>query len=388
MIMNSGHFLIRTFFGCLIFSASAVFCTAQDVKLSAPAGTDSGAEAAESSVKSAAESDFESDSVWRSKPAAYWESVLKKALSNSKRKPPIREQWYAAYALGKYGPSAESSVPVLLERLALEAGSDDDVRACIVFSLAQIGDDRAFPEILAALNSEYPIIERTAALALARFPEKLAKSTEALEKMKSVLAERSGMQLPLASNCAAALWAAGEQKSALGWIQTALRSDREDDFTRNFEIYLALSAVQQILMTGGTDAFSDDSDALASQLVETAAASRDTDVILAACDALTALGAHAAAPVRDAFSTKENARLLYVLACTDAASPQTQTLLFQIAADEEKSAKLRTSAIRGLALLPSSCREEAVKTLVAVINAPEITPALASEAQIALKKLQ
>ncbi len=363
----------------VVWVSATLFCAAKDPSNAVPAS-----KVAETPVSQASE--LEMDSIWRSKPVSAWVSVLEKSVSNAKRKPPIREQWYAAYALGMYGPDAKSAVPVLLKRLALDAGSDDDVRACIVYALAQIGDEKAFSSILEMLDSPYPIIERTAALALARFPKQLAQSSDALKKMKSVLSESSTLQLPLAANCAAALWAANEHEDVLAWIQKALRSEREDDFTKNFELYLAISVVQQILDSEGTDAFAQKSEEIASLLAATLTLSRDTDVILACCDALIQLKKHAVPAVMESYEKKENSRLLYVLACTDADSEKTQNLLFRTVSDAEKNVKLRVSAIRGLAFLPQERWEDAQKQLVSLINDPEITPTLANEAQIVLKQ--
>ncbi|MDO4630353.1 MAG: HEAT repeat domain-containing protein, partial [Planctomycetia bacterium] len=214
----------------------------------------------------------------------------KEKAENSENTPTIREQWYAAYALGEYGTEAVSAVPILLKRLELEAGADDDVRACILFSLGKIGDPSAFSAICDAFDSEYPIMRRTAAISVGFFPELLKKETETVTKMASILETRSEMELPLATNCAVTLWVLGETETVYDWVSAALASDRKDSFTRNFEIYQALSAVRQILTRSGLETFSDETDALTERITELVQKSRDTDVVLSACEILVQLG--------------------------------------------------------------------------------------------------
>lgn len=337
----------------------------------------------------------DSQPVWRSKSVAQWADVLKQKDSAA-RTPSIREQWYAAYALGQYGPDAVSAVPVMLERLERDAGKDDDVRACILYSLGLIGAPETFPAVLEAFGSPYPIIQRTAAGVLARFPEQIAKNPEIIRSMNAILEERAETQFPLAANCAVTLWAIGQKETVSTWLSASLNSDRKNDFTRNFEIYQALSVFHQIMAAAfsdsspsSADVFSaEESSDFARRLTVLVEESSDLDVVLSACEALVSLGSFSVEPVREAFGKSANPRLLFILAQTDSDSEETRALLLKALADAGNEIPLRTAAARGLQFLPAAGRAEAVSVLVALIN-DEATPAsLSDEARFLLKKLQ
>jgi len=335
---------------------------------------------------------------WKDRTVNQWEAVLKAGLE--KKAPSIPEQWYAAYALGEYGEAASSVVPVMLERLAYEAGKDDDVRACLLFSLGKIGDESAFPAMVEAFNSEYPIIERTAALTLGVFPEKLkAEGALVLEKMERILKERSPLQIPMAVNCAVTLWGVGEKEKVEVWLEAALFSDREDAFTRDFEVYQAISAIRQIESRYGADGLNacsfENGLSLAESLVGIVQSSSDLDVRLNASETLGLLGNSSIEPLRKIFENgaglngekKVEPRLLEVLAQLDAEHKATQELLFGILKNRGEDA-LQVSAVRGMLFLPIERREEAVSALVELLNDAEISGAIVTEARLALKKLQ
>lgn len=336
---------------------------------------------------------------WKERTVRQWESVLKAGLE--KNAPSIPEQWYAAYALGEYGAEAVSAVPVMLERLAYDAGKDDDVRACLLFSLGKIGAVAAFPAALEAFESEYPIIERTAALTLGAFPEKLkSDGASAIEKMERILEERSALQIPLAGNCATTLWGVGERGAVASWLSASLFSEREDAFTRNFEIYQALSVVQQLASQYGTDGLSDltlpEGLSLPEGLIAIVQNSDDLDARLNASEALERLGDASVEPLRSFFEEKASqdsvgkvaGKLLEVLARLDAGNEATQSLILETIGDGKKKEAFRVSAIRSTQFLPVERRADAIAALVGLLNDTEIAGPIVIEARLALKKLQ
>ncbi len=354
--------------------------------------------------------------IWKTQPVEVWASVLEaslehedekaeKAVNKSKKSkkgkkedkekaknvPTIREQWYAAYALGEYGADAVSAVPVMLKRLELEAGADDDVRACILFSLGKIGDESSFSAICDAFDSEYPIVRRTAAISLGFFPELLKNETETVAKMVKILEMRSEMELPLAANCAVTLWGVGEVTTVREWLAVAMASDRKDSFTRNFEIYQALSAVRRILGRSGLDTFGDETAIMTERLTKLVQDSRDTDVVLSASEILVQLGDVSVPAVLEAVNADESAknpRLIGVLAQIHGEAEETQEMLLSLLMDTEQGEKVRLAAARGLEFFPEDSRETATSALVEVLNQPEVPTKLATEARLMLKRLQ
>ncbi len=336
---------------------------------------------------------------WKERTVEQWAAVLKAGLE--KDAPSIPEQWYAAYALGEYGGEAVPAIPVMLERLAYEAGKDDDVRACLLFSLGKTGNVAAFSAMLEAFDSEYPIIERTAALTLGAFPEKLkSNGSSALKKMERILEERSPIQIPLAANCAATLWGVGERAKVASWLSASMFSEREDAFTRNFEIYQAVSTVRQIASRYGKEDLAEltlnDGFSLAESLVLVAGNSDDLDARLNAAEVLTLLGPLSVEPLRKLFEEKASletggsatGKLLEVLVQLDSENESTQKLIFETAGDEKKKEVFRVSAIRGMRFLPEERKADAVAELVGLLNDTEISGPIEIEARLTLKKLQ
>ncbi len=352
--------------------------------------------------------------VWKTKTVGDWAAVLETAVpeeekdANARSIPTIREQWYAAYALGEYGLEARSAVPVLLKRFAHEAGKDDDVRACILYSLGKMQAEDAFPVLLEALESDYPLIARTAALALGKYSERLASpdGEEAVKRMLGILRESSELQIPLAANCAVTLWEAGEKSAVCAWMISALNSERKDAFTRNFEIYQGCSVCLQLTERFGKEEVRTSFERwtetgpheplpkapLPEILAELAKSGSDLDVKLIACETLACLGSWAIPAVKKSMGAPEKTdeiadRLLYVLAQIDGGSAETAKLLFRIVSDESAPLRARVAAVRGLAFLSKENQKTAAELLVKLLNAAEISDVLAMEARFMLDRL-
>jgi len=330
----------------------------------------------------------QNQSVWQTKTVDQWAKILLSATEKPKEKTPtIREQWYAAYSLGKYAEEAQSAVPVLLKRLKLDAGEDDDVRACILLTLASIGDEEAVPAILVEVDSDYPIMARTAVLALRKFPKKLAEATEVVEKLKKILVSHSELEHALATNCAAALWVVGEKEAVLDWFRKGLALDKEFSYARNTEIYQVLAAIHLILDDSGVETFGDDASELAEKLVEIVQKTPDADSALSACEILMKLGPDALPALRKAENLTKNPRLLSVLAATDSENAETQNLLLELVPDSSVSVPLRIAAIRGFLHFPEAKRAKASEYLVKLLNDSSADSVVANEARLVLKKL-
>ena len=352
--------------------------------------------------------------VWQTKSVEQWADVLEAAIPEDGKKadahsiPSIREQWYAAYALGEYGQEALSAVPVLLKRFAHEAGKDDDVRACILYSLGKMQAEEAFPVLCEALESDYPLIVRTAALALGRFPKPLASSEgeEAVKMMRSILRERSELQIPLAANCAVTLWATGKREAVCEWMVSALTSERKDAFTRNFELYQGISVCLMIAESTETEELrsffehwtADRADdripehSLPGLLADLAARGEDADVKLLACETLAKLGSWALPAVREAMGEPESLKtldghLLSVWVQLSVDHSETQELLFRIVLDSNAPERVRISAVRGLRFLPDEQKKTAADLLVKLLNDAAVSDVLAMEARLMLDRL-
>ncbi len=330
----------------------------------------------------------QNQAIWHSKPVEHWTKVLESALEKPKGKAPsVREQWYAAYSLGKYAQEAESAVPVLLERLQLDAGEDDDVRACILLTLALIGDREAVPAILNEVDSEYPIMRRTAVLALRKFPKELAEDLETVEKLEKILKSHAETEQALATNCAAALWLVGKREAVLAWIGQTLVLDKEFNYARNTEIYQTLAAIHLILGDSGPETFGEDSGALAEKLTELVQKTPDADSALSACEILAELGPAALPAVQKVENIATKPRLLSVLAAIDSENSETQTLVLATVEDSAASLPCRIAAIRGTLHFPQTQRAAATDLLVKILNDPDTDPVIANEARLTLKKL-
>ncbi len=234
-------------------------------------------------------------------------------------------------------------------------------------------------------------MRRTAAISLGFFPELLKKETEIVANMTAILNTRSEMELPLAANCAVTLWILGETQTVQKWLVNASASDQKDSFTRNFEIYQALSAIRQILMRSGLDAFGDETLALTKRLAELVQKSRDTDVALSACEILVQLGSASTPAVLEAVNAEEsvkNPRLVWVLAQIHGEAEETRKMLLSLLTDTEQDEDVRLAATRGMAFLPPNFRETATSALVEVLNQPDVPAKLATEARLTLKRLQ
>lgn len=326
--------------------------------------------------------------IWQSEPVEYWTKILESAIVKPKEKAPsFREQWYAAYSLGKYGREAESAVPVLMKRLQMDVGEDDDVRACILLTLALIGDKKAIPAILQEVDSEYPIMRRTAALALRKFPEELAKDTKTVEKFRQILKSHSATEHPLATNCAAALWLVGEREVVLAWIGQTLALDKEFRYARNTEIYQTLAAIHLILEDSGPETFGENASKLAENLVELIQKTPDADSTLSACEILVKLGPAALPAVQKVENIATKPRLLSVLAAIDSENSETQSLILTTVEDPSASLPSRVAAIRGTLHFPKAQRPAATDLLVKILNDPDTDPVIANEARLILKKL-
>ena len=352
--------------------------------------------------------------VWKTKTVGEWAAVLETAVpepsieTDARSIPTIREQWYAAYALGEYGQEALSAVPVLLKRFAHEAGKDDDVRACILYSLGKMQAEDAFPILLEALESDYPLIARTAALALGRYPERLASPNgkEAVKRMLGLLRESSDLQIPLVANCAVTLWGAGEKTAVCEWLISALNSERKDAFTRNFEIYQGCSVCLQLTERFGKEDVRTSfeswtetgpkeplpKNSLPEILAELAKSGSDLDVKLIACETLASLGSWVLPAVQKSMGDPEKTdeiadRLLYVLAQIDGGSAETAKLLFRIVSEESAPLRVRTAAVRGLVFLSKEKQKTAAELLVKLLNAAEVSDVLAMEARFMLDRL-
>ena len=326
--------------------------------------------------------------IWQTKPVEHWTKILQSALDQPKeKKPSIREQWYAAYSLGKYGQEAESAVPVLLKRLQLDAGEDDDVRACILLTLALIGDKEAVPAIMNEVDSEYPIMRRTAVLALRKFPKELEEDAETVEKLEKILKSHAATEQALATNCAATLWLVGKQEAVLAWIGQTLALDKEFTYARNTEIYQTLAAIHLILEDSGAEAFGENASKLAENLVELVQKTPDADSALSACEILVKLGPAALPAVRKVENIATNPRLLSVLAAIDSENAETQSLVLATVEDSAASLPCRIAAIRGTLHFPEAQRPAATDVLVKILNESDTDPVIANEARLILKKL-
>ena len=321
----------------------------------------------------------QNQAIWQSKSVEHWTKILESAVENPGEKTPsIREQWYAAYSLGKYSQEAESAVPVLLKRLQLDAGEDDDVRACILLTLALIGDKEAIPAILKEVDSEYPIMQRTAVL---------AESIGTVEKLEQILKSHSATEQPLATNCAAALWLVGKQDAVLAWIGQTLALDKEFNYARNTEIYQTLAAIHLILEDSGAETFGENASKLVENLVELVQKTPDADSALSACEILVKLGPAALPAVQKVENIAQNSRLLSVLAAIDSENSETQTLVLATVEDSAASLPCRIAAIRGTLHFPQTQRAAATDLLVKILNDPDTDPVIANEARLTLKKL-
>lgn len=330
----------------------------------------------------------QNQAIWQTKPVEHWTKILESAVEHPGEKTPsIREQWYAAYSLGKYAQEAESAVPVLLKRLQLDAGEDDDVRACILLTLALIGDKEAIPAILNEVDSEYPIMRRTAVLALRKFPKELAEDSETVEKLEQILKSHTETEQPLATNCAAALWLVGKQEVVLTWIGQTLALDKEFNYVRNTEIYQTLAAIHLILGDSGPETFGENAAKLAENLVELVRKTPDADSALSACEILVKLGPAALPAVQKVENIAQNSRLLSVLAAIDSENSETQTLVLAAVEDSAASLPCRIAAIRGTLHFPEAQRTAATDLLVKILNDPDTDPVIANEARLTLKKL-
>lgn len=326
--------------------------------------------------------------IWQSKPVEHWTKIIDSATEKTKEKvPSIREQWYAAYALGKYAEKAQSAVPVLLKRLQIDAGEDDDVRACLLLTLALIGDKEAVPAILDEVDSEYVLIRRTAILALRKFPKELSEAAETVEKLETILKSTTESERPVRPNCAAALWLVGKQKPVLDWIDQTLALDKEFNYVRNTEIYQTLAAILMILEDSGPETFGEDSGALAEKLTELVQKTPDADSALSACEILVKLGPAALPAVQKVENIATNSRLLSVLAAIDSENSETQTLVLATVEDSAASLPCRIAAIRGTLHFPQTQRAAATDLLVKILNDPDTDPVIANEARLTLKKL-
>ncbi|MBQ6109610.1 MAG: HEAT repeat domain-containing protein [Thermoguttaceae bacterium] len=330
----------------------------------------------------------QNQAIWQSKPVEHWTKILASALEKQNEKAPsVREQWYAAYSLGKYAKEAESAVPVLLERLQLDAGEDDDVRACILLTLALIGDKEAVPAILKEVDSEYPIMRRTAVLALRKFPKELAEDAQTVEKLEQILKSHAETEQALATNCAAALWLVGKQDAVLAWIGQTLTLDKEFNYVRNTEIYQTLAAIHLILEDSGPETFGENAEKLGENLVELVQKTPDADSALSACEILVKLGPAALPSVQKVENIAKKPRLLSVLAALDSENPETQTLVLATVEDSAASLPCRIAAIRGTLHFPEAQRPAAADVLVKILNEPDTDPVIANEARLTLKKL-
>lgn len=295
---------------------------------------------------------------WQKKTPDQWAAVLSAALEDGpeSKRPAIRDQWYAAYALGEYGSEGLSpaNVDVLLARFAKDLGQDDYVRAAVALTLGKSGDPRVVSVLTEALNSDYVAIRRSAANALGLLGKQAADAVPVLEKTV-----KEDKDATARSNAAVALWSIAQSPEALEYVRRTLAMEKALD------IYHGASAL--VRMQGELP--ETDVTALAERLVVLTALAKiqEQDTARLCVDALVRLGKPAAETVRKAFQAETNdtakARLLTVLVSVDESETLTEELLELASPKNDVPDVLRIAAIRGLRRAAPE-KQEAVKALM------------------------
>lgn len=319
--------------------------------------------------------------IWQKRTVEDWTKVLQKSLEETER-PSMGDQWYAAYALGQYGSSARSAVPVLCRRLRKDWGEDDYVRAAAAHSLGEIGDLRAVKSLVRELDSEYVAVLRHTALALGMLGEKVKEENpKVLEKLLTLL--ESSSDGTVRANAAIALWKIGRHPAILPFLEKELTS------SKTLEVYQGVSVVIEL-----APEWREEEKKRFVPLLIPPMASRhpqEQDTARICMEGLISLG-ETAIPVvetalENAVEKKYRSRLVYVLGKMDN-RVERKDFLLRIVTDRSESEDVRVSALRGL---ESGCverNEEIRETIVKMINDSGTSPRLVHEATLILKSLE
>ncbi|MDO4583812.1 MAG: HEAT repeat domain-containing protein [Planctomycetia bacterium] len=318
--------------------------------------------------------------VWKTRTVEDWTKVLQQSLEETRR-PAMRDQWYAAYALGQYGASAKSAVPVLCKRLRKDWGEDDYVRAAVALSLGEIGDLRAVRSLVEELDSPYVAIQRNTALALGMLGETLKeKSPDGVPKLLTLL--ESSPDRTVRANAAVALWKIARHAAVLPFLEQELASAKTLDVYQGASVVIALASL-----------WSEEEKKRWTPLLIPPLASRhpqEQDTARICMEALLSLGETAIPELEkslvDAREKKYRSRLVFLLGKMDNQVARKDFLLSIVqGADTEE---VRLAALRGLT---SGCpeRKEAIReAMVVLINNESTSAAMVHEATLVLKSLE
>ncbi|MDO4576069.1 MAG: HEAT repeat domain-containing protein [Planctomycetia bacterium] len=345
------------------------------------------------------------DLVWQSRPPKAWSEVLSGALqAKPDERPLIRQQWYAAYALGQYGKEASGAVEVLLKRLAVDQGQDDYVRAAVALALGQIGDRKSVPALMEAFsqNPAYPAIRRNAVKALGMF------GNWAKEERSDVVAllqnaMENDPDMGVRTNAAAALWSVDKNPAVMEFVRKRLESSEALDVYQGAVVASALanvwedSAALARLLIPPIATVHPREQNMAQRRAETSPRGGRLGTWLAqdtarmCTEALGKLGPDAVPVVREAFEKSQNAtsrsRYLRALAAMDSTIP-TMELLLKLTVDEKEPQAVRIEAVRGLRRVLPEKRDEAKKAAIQVVNDPNAPSALVYESAQTLKWIE